>query len=148
MSRPSFRPAILPSLTEGVSKLEQARPCRTICTSSRSCTGDFPVSRGLQEIKLLHGVARSRFDTGSTHSRPYEARKSRFAAARGPDNGWTSFRRVMIPGARAEGAGHRSGSVKTMSQPVKHLSRFSVELGFATGSGPEGTSAPTLRDGL
>jgi hypothetical protein len=59
-----------PELTEAVSKLEQARPCRTICTSSRSCTGDFPVYRGLQEIKLLHGAARSRFDTGSTRSGP------------------------------------------------------------------------------
>src|SRR5215217_7782928 len=51
---------------EGVSKLEQAPPCRTICTSSGFCTGDFPVYRGLQEIKLLHGAARPRFDTGST----------------------------------------------------------------------------------
>ena len=59
-----------PLVTEGVSKLEQAPPCRTICTSSGFCTGDFPVYRGLQEIKLLHGAARPRFDTGSTQSGP------------------------------------------------------------------------------
>ena len=48
---------------EGVSKLVQAPPRRTIRTSSRSCTGDFPVYQGLQEIKLLHGKALPRFDT-------------------------------------------------------------------------------------
>jgi len=68
--------AAWPDLTEGVSKLKQARPCRTICTSSRFCTGDFPVYRGLQEIKLLHGAARSRFDTGSTRSRPRPKRRT------------------------------------------------------------------------
>ena len=61
VERPEFQ-----SLTEGVSKLEQAPPCRTICTISGFCTGDFPVYQGLQEIKLLHGAARSRFDTLSS----------------------------------------------------------------------------------
>jgi hypothetical protein len=58
--------ALLQEATEGVSKPEQARPCQTIFTSSRSCTGDFLVYGGLQEIKLLYGAVRSRFDTGST----------------------------------------------------------------------------------
>jgi hypothetical protein len=53
-----------------VSKLEQARPRRMICTRSCICTGDFPVYRGLQAIKLLHRAARSRFDTGSALREP------------------------------------------------------------------------------
>jgi hypothetical protein len=63
-----------PFLTEGVSKLEQAPPYQTICTSLDFHTGDFPVYRGLQEIRLLHGAARPRFDTGSTHSGPSDGR--------------------------------------------------------------------------
>ena len=54
---------------EGVSKLVQAPRRRTIRTSSRSCTGDFPVYQGLQEIKLLRAAARPRFDTLSVNER-------------------------------------------------------------------------------
>jgi hypothetical protein len=137
----------LPPWVEAVSKLEHAQSRRTICTSRRSCTEDFPVYWALREIKLLHGAAPARFDTASVDSRRCGGDSERLQSVlRSPSLGFDGGRLLAgtVNSRRRRGADTRcvgAANERRLAAPLRNsryrprgvINRGPLSAGLATG---------------